>query len=120
MSAGMARTSNSPRSARPKPVSRSWLSTVARKPISPKLTAKTGTPRPANRRRAERIVPSPPITTARSVGASGSASSTAPLQLGEPVLFHLLGRHVHFNTGLRAHLGQAAQRTPPWRRGCDE
>jgi hypothetical protein len=42
------------------------------------LIAKTGTPVPANSRRAVRIVPSPPSTTARSVPATRSGASPVP------------------------------------------
>ena len=45
----------------------------------PKLTAKTGTSRPAKRRSAARIVPSPPSTTAdRALVAPGREPSTTP------------------------------------------
>ena len=63
-----------PEGQRPGRRSRRWPGTRSRR-SSWRTPARRG---PANRRMAVRIVPSPPMTTARSVGASGSAPSTAP------------------------------------------
>jgi hypothetical protein len=73
--AGSSSTSKPPENARSNSVSISPGSIVARKPTSPKFTANTGTSVYAKRRSALRIVPSPPSTTHRSTGWSGSQSA---------------------------------------------
>ena len=111
-SAGSSITSISPAKARSTPSSSSHGSTVARNPIAPKLTANTGTEVPANSRRADRIVPSPPRTSARSGGPSSPLVSTAPSGRGEAVLLRLLRRDAHLDPRPVSELEHTTQRTP--------
>ena len=83
---------------------------VARKPIAPKLNEKNGRAA-AYRRSVDRIVPSPPRTTARSVSLRRrSAPSSSPGIRLEAVLRHLVLRNAHLHAGLARELDHPLQR----------
>ena len=89
---GSSIVSKSPENARSKSSSSPSGSSVARKPTSPKFTAKTGTPLLAYARSAVRMVPSPPITTQTSTSRESSAVELQPGARHQAVLAGLARR----------------------------
>ncbi len=117
---GIGITSSSPASARRMPSSSSSGSTVARKPIVPKLTANTGTSRPRvePQRREDRAVAAEhdgEVGVAVRVGAEHDAV----LRL-DAVLLDLVLRQAHLHPRLARqldHAPQRARRSAPGARG---
>ena len=113
---GSDRTSNSPANARLNPSSACSRSTVARNPISPKLTPNTGMPVPAYIRSAPRIVPSPPSAKQMSTSVRSSAFSSSAGAGSSPCLAVSSGLEPEHGAGLAGERQQRLDRRRRLRR----